>query len=153
MTIEGSVLRRALLVIALAPGLVACSSAAGPAPSNGSPSGGRPTTPVSPPFATAPPSGSPVTGEAPPEVMAKATADLVKRTGRDPATFVVVRAEQVIWPDGSLGCRIPGQVYVQVQTPGYWIVLQANGKPFDYRATETGVVRLCTGPQPLPPSG
>ena len=147
-------LRRTLLLIALVPGLVACSSASPPAPFGGAPSGGRPTTDGSPPpFATVPPSSAPVTGEVPADVMARATADLTKRTGLDPATFAVIRAEQAIWPDGSLGCRIPGQVYIQVQTQGYWIVLQANGKPYDYRATETGVVRLCEGLQPLPPSG
>ena len=147
-------LRRALLLIALAPGLVACASASAPAASEGAPSGGRPTAAGSPPpFATVPPSDAPVTGEVPAQVMAKATADLSERTGLDSATFTVVRSEQAIWPDGSLGCRIPGQVYIQVQTPGYWIVLQANGKPYDYRATETGVVRLCEGLQPLPPSG
>lgn len=147
-------LRRALLLIALVPGLIACSSAAAPSPSDSAPSGGRSTTAGSPPpFATVPPSGAPVTGEVPVDVMARATADLTKRTSLDPATFAVVRAEQVIWPDGSLGCRIPGQVYIQVQTPGYWIVLTANGKSYDYRATEAGAVQLCEGLQPLPPSG
>jgi hypothetical protein len=94
-----------------------------------------------------------VTGEVPADVMAKATTDLAERTSLNPTTFTVVRAEQAIWPDGSLGCPIPGQVYIQVQTPGYWIVLRANGKTYDYRATEAGVVRLCEGLQPLPPSG
>ena len=147
-------LRRALLFIALVPGLVACSSAAAPTPAEGAPSGGRPTTAGSPPpFATVPPSTAPVTGEVPPDVIAMASADLTKRTGIDPSTFVVIRSEQAIWSDGSLGCRIPGQVYIQVQTPGYWIVLTANGKSYDYRATEAGAVQLCEGLQPLPPSG
>jgi hypothetical protein len=154
MTIEGSVLRRAVLLIALAPGLVACASSSAPAASDGSSSGGRPTTSGSlPPFATVPPSNAPVTGEVPPDVMARATTDLSTRTAVDPATFTVVRAERAIWPDGSLGCRIPGQLYIQVQTPGYWIVLEVNGKSYDYRATETGNVRLCEGLEPQPPSG
>jgi hypothetical protein len=153
MTNEGSVIRRAFLLIAFVPALVACASASAPASSDGSPSGGRPTTPASPPFTTVPPSSAPVIGEVPAEVMAKATADLSRRTGLDPATFTVVRAEQVIWPDGSLGCPMPGQVYIQVQTPGYWIVLKANGKTYDFRATQTGALQLCEGLQPQPPSG
>lgn len=146
-------IRRALLLIALVPALVACASASAPASSDGSPSGGRPTAAASPPFATVPPSGVPVIGEVPADVMAKVTADLANRTGVDPATFTVVRAEQVIWPDGSLGCPKPGQVYIQVQTPGYWIVIQANGKTYDFRATQTGAAQLCEGLQPQPPSG
>lgn len=153
MTHEVPVLRRALLLIALVPALVACASTSGPAPSQGSPSGGRPTSDASPPFATVPPAGAPVTGEVPAEILAKATADLARRTSLDPATFTVVRSEQAMWPDGSLGCPIPGQVYIQVLTPGYWIVLQANGKTYDYRATQTGAVQLCEGLHPQPPSG
>ncbi|MDP9482691.1 MAG: hypothetical protein M3P84_05650 [Chloroflexota bacterium] len=152
MSIEGPVLRRALLLIAFVPALVACTAASGPSPS-GSPPGGRPTTEASPPFATVPPSAAPVVGEVPAEVMARATADLTRRTQLGPATFTVVRAEQALWADGSLGCAKPGQVYIQVQTPGYWIVLQANGKTYDFRATEAGDLQLCEGLQPQPPSG
>jgi hypothetical protein len=94
-----------------------------------------------------------VTGEVPAAIMVKATADLTRRTGLDATSFTIVRSEQAIWPDGSLGCPAPGQVYIQVQTPGYWIVLKANGKTYDYRAAESGVVQLCEGIQPLPPSG
>jgi hypothetical protein len=94
-----------------------------------------------------------VTGEVPAEILAQATADLAKRTGLDPATFTVVRAEQAMWPDGSLGCPIPGQVYIQVVTPGYWIVFQVNGKTYDYRATQRGAIQLCEGLHPQPPSG
>lgn len=154
MTYEGSVIRHAFLLIAFMPALAACASASAPASSDGAPSGGRPSTAASPPFATVPPpSGSPVIGEVPADVMAKVTADLATRTGLDPATFTFVRAEQVIWADGSLGCPIPGQVYIQVQTPGYWIVITANGKTYDFRATQTGALQLCEGLQPQPPSG
>lgn len=148
--------RRLLLLIALAPGLVACAStasSAAPASSDGAPASGRPTTGSPPPFATVPPSSAAVTGEVPAAVMGKATADLSRRTGLDATTFTVVRAEQAIWPDGSLGCPVPGQVYIQVETSGYWIVLQAAGKTYDYRATESGAVQLCEGLQPQPPSG
>ena len=85
--------------------------------------------------------------------MAKATADLTELTGLDPTTFKTVRSEQAQWPDGSLGCPVPGYLYTQVVTPGYWIVLEAGGKTYDYRATEAGDLRLCTQPNPKPPSG
>lgn len=85
--------------------------------------------------------------------MDQAKADLAKRTSLDPATFVVFRAEEVVWADGSLGCPVPGQAYIQVVTPGYWIGLEASGKSYDYRATRSGLVRLCDQPNPKPPSG
>jgi hypothetical protein len=151
MTFEGSVIRRSLLLLSLIPAIVGCSSAstASILPTGGPPSGGRPSFELSPPFKTAPATGALVTGEVPAAVMASATADLAGRTGLDPATFTTIRAEQAMWPDGSLGCRVPGQMYIQVVTPGYWIVLEAGGKSYDYRATETGLVRLCE--QLIPP--
>jgi len=94
-----------------------------------------------------------VTGEVPADIMAKATADLADRTGLDPSTFTVVRSEQVQWPDGSLGCPVPGQMYTQMVTPGYWIVLEAGGTAYDYRATATGAIRRCDQPIQLLPSG
>ncbi len=148
--------RLALLLLVAVPMVIACSSAGtSPAgPTAGSPSGaGRPTTELSPPFATAPATGAPVTGEVPASVMAKVTADLAQRTGLDPSTFTVVRSEQVQWPDGSLGCPVPGQMYTQMVTPGYWIVVEAGGTAYDYRATGGGDVRRCDQPNPLRPSG
>lgn len=155
MTFEGHVFRRSLLLLGLIPAIVACSSGttASTGPTNGAPSGGRPSFEMSPPFKTAPPTRAPVTGEVPADVMAKAIADLTQRTGLDPATFTTIRSEQVQWSDGSLGCPVPGQMYIQVVTPGYWIIVEAGGKQYDYRATETGVLRLCDQPNPKPPSG
>ncbi len=157
---------RSLIVLVMLPLVVACSSAAG-SPATGTalptatveptPTSARPSFELSPPpFATAPPTSAPVTGEVPAPIMAKATSDLAGRTGLDPATFTVLRAEHVIWADGSLGCPVPGQAYIQMQLPGYWIVLQADGKTYDYRATTVGAassVRLCDQPNPKPPSG
>ena len=75
--------------------------------------------------------------------MDAARADLATRTGLDPATFTTIRAEQVIWSDGSLGCPVPGYSYIQMVTPGYWIQLEAGGKTYDYRSTLSGPVRRC----------
>jgi len=85
--------------------------------------------------------------------MAQARADLAKLTGLDPATFTTVRAEQVVWSDGSLGCPVPGVMYIQMVSPGYWIQLEAGGKTYDYRSTTAGPVRRCDQPNPKPPSG
>jgi hypothetical protein len=83
--------------------------------------------------------------------MAEVRTDLAGRTSAAAAaTAEVVRAEAVQWPDGSLGCRVPGEVYPQVITPGYWIVLSVDGTEHDYRATESGAIRPCD--QPLKPN-
>lgn len=55
----------------------------------------------------------------------------------------VLRAEQVRWPDGSLGCPEPGQSYTQEPIDGYWVVLRAGEETYDFRLGEAGVPRLC----------
>ena len=155
--------RSALVLAVLVPLLTACSasapgasvqSAAAETPAAPNPTTARPSYALSlPPFASAPATSAPVTGEAPPALMVQARLDLAGRTALDPATFETVRSEQVVWSDGSLGCPQPGYMYVQVVTPGYWIQLAADGKTYDYRATETGPAQLCEQPNPKPPSG
>jgi hypothetical protein len=149
----------ATLVLATAVLVAACSAAAqptpatppggatpAPSPTAASPTSGRPSDlPIpTPAFATVDPSARPIVGEAPPALVAAARADLAGRVAAaDAETAEVVRAEAVQWPDGSLGCRVPGELYPQVITPGYWIVLSVDGKEYDYRATEAGTIRLC----------
>jgi hypothetical protein len=105
-----------------------------------------------PPVAVVPPIGAPVVGEVPPELMAAVRAELGGLIGverADSATVLV--AESVIWPDSSLGCPRPGEMYLQVLTPGYRVVLEADGTHYDYRLSEAGVVRLCERPLPVAP--
>ena len=84
-------------------------------------------------------------GETPVALVANIKADLVGRTGAAEAELVVVRSEEVIWNDGSLGCPVPGEFYTQAQVSGYWIVLEHNGTEYDYRANDKGFFRLCEG--------
>lgn len=160
--------RHLLTLTVLVPLIAACSAAApgasapaaagtgsSPAPSTAPivPSE-RPSYALSlPPLATAPATNPPVNGEVPAALMDQAKSDLAKRTGLDPATFTTIRSEQVVWADGSLGCPVPGTMYVQMVTPGYWIQLGAGGTTYDYRSTNAGPVRLCEQPNPKPPSG
>jgi hypothetical protein len=73
-------------------------------------------------------------------------ADVVDRTGVDPATIDVARAEAVTWSDGSLGCPEPGMFYTQALVDGYHVVLEADGVEHDYRADDRGNFRLCKNP-------
>ena len=63
-----------------------------------------------------------------------ARADLAKRLGQNPESFQLKKAEAVEWPDSSLGCPQPGFFYAQVITPGFQVVLEANGKEYDYHS-------------------
>jgi hypothetical protein len=66
--------------------------------------------------------------------------------------LVIVRAESVVWNDGSLGCPEPGMMYTQMLVNGYWVVIEAAGKTYDYRVGSGGSFRLCPPGQGHPPS-
>jgi hypothetical protein len=69
--------------------------------------------------------------------------------------LVIVRAESVVWNDGSLGCPEPGMEYAQALVNGYWVAIKATGKVYDFRAGRDGSFRLCPegrGHPPLPPN-
>ena len=48
--------------------------------------------------------------------------------------------------DGSLGCPQPGMNYVMMITPGYLIMLEANGQAYEYHTSMNGVV-WCKEPE------
>jgi len=94
------------------------------------------------------PSG--VSSAVPADVIARVREDLAKRTGADAS---VVSAQAVEWPDGSLGCPEPGQMYTQAIVPGYRIELESGGKRYAYHASQKGYFKLCQnagGVNPLP---
>ena len=71
---------------------------------------------------------APVTGEAPVDLVARVREDVIRRTGAVPSAVKLVRDESVTWNDGSLGCPRPGEVYIQVAVPGFWIVFDVAGR-------------------------
>ena len=87
-----------------------------------------------------------VTGEVPADLLSAIMADLVQQGNLLREDIRVERAESVVWPDGSLGCPVPGEMYTQAQVPGFWVVLSAGNKKYDYRASSTGHFRLCSNP-------
>ena len=70
-------------------------------------------------------------------------ADAAGRTGIPAADLVPVRADEVIWNDGSLGCPRPGEIYTQALINGYWVIMRAEDQTLDYRAAATGYFVLC----------
>ena len=105
-------------------------------------SGTSATTSTPGPSTTTP---GPVTGEVPAGLLAEIVADAASRSGVDASSITVVRGESVTWSDGSLGCPKPGMNYTQALVPGYWVVLDAAGTDYDYRATTRGYFLLCEG--------
>jgi hypothetical protein len=96
----------------------------------------------------------PVTGEVPAEILATILDDLARRANVDQKEIQVIRAEAVVWNDGSLGCPRPGVFYTQAIVDGYWVVGEANGQKYDYRVTKSGHFSLCEqGLAPLTPAG
>lgn len=56
----------------------------------------------------------------------------------------VMSYEQREWPSTALGCPQPGFSYAQVVTPGYLVLLVADGIEFTYHTNlSTGVI-LCS---------
>ena len=52
-----------------------------------------------------------------------------------------VQAQQ--WPDSSLGCPQPGQLYSQIVTPGYLVLVSAGSTQLEYHTDTRSNVTLC----------
>lgn len=76
-------------------------------------------------------------------VVASAKAEVAARTGAPEAQIAVIRVEEVVWGDASLGCPQPEDIYAQVITPGYRIILSHKGKEYVYHSDQRGRVILC----------
>jgi len=76
----------------------------------------------------------------------RAKEDLVQTAGADSDEITLVSTEEVEWGDTSLGCPHPDEMYAQMITPGYFIVLESGGNTFDYHtgADPEGPLVQCT---------
>ncbi len=109
------------------------------------PTAGLPTElPTKSPSGNATEPGENVTGEVPSDLMDEIMDDLEQRSGQPRDEFTEVIGAAVEWSDGSLGCPQPGQMYPQVITPGYHVVLRVDDVEYDYRATTDGFFFLCS---------
>jgi len=90
-----------------------------------------------------------VTAELPPELLQKLKTDLAHRVGANVDGAQILRAEWVVWPDGGLGCGVPGETYTQARLPGYRVELEWQGRTYVYHAAERGYFKLCANPRPF----
>jgi hypothetical protein len=77
-----------------------------------------------------------------------AKEDLAQRLSVQTSDIILVEANEVIWPDGSLGCPQPGMMYAQVLTSGYLIKLKYDIRDFEYHAGEDRSLTYCKNPTP-----
>lgn len=61
-----------------------------------------------------------------------------------PKEMEVVSVEEREWSDSSIGCPKPGMSYLQVITPGYLIVIRADGKEHNVHTDKHGRAVICT---------
>jgi hypothetical protein len=69
-----------------------------------------------------------------------AVSTLAKNLGLDAGEIKVISTEAVEWPDACLGITQEGISCAQMITPGYKIVLEANGKQVEYHTNQDGTV-------------
>jgi len=74
------------------------------------------------------------------QLVTMAVEDLAGRLGIEESAIQVETVEAVEWPDTSLGCPEPGMMYAQVITPGYRILLKAQGQIYEYHGSRSRVV-------------
>ena len=68
---------------------------------------------------------------------------LTQRLSLAPEAIQLVSVEAVEWSDASLGCPQPGMMYAQVITPGYLVVLEAEGEQYTYHTDMDRFAVLC----------
>lgn len=101
-----------------------------------------PTATVPPPKPTIPSPPPLIEQKTLQNLTAEARADLAERLSISQAEMTTKQTQSVTWNDSSLGCPEPGMMYLQMLTPGYKILLEAQNQEYDYRASLRHV-KLC----------
>lgn len=79
------------------------------------------------------------------ELVAKAKELLIQTPGvrTTAADISLLSMESRDWSDGSLGCPKEGQMYTQAITPGFLILLEANGEVYEFHSNMRDHVVPC----------
>ena len=73
----------------------------------------------------------------------KINEDLAGRLSISADDISIVEVTEVEWSDSSMDCPEPGMSYLQVITPGYRIILQANDQPYEYHTNRDSYFVYC----------
>jgi len=102
-------------------------------------SGQGDATPMIQPFPT--PSDPALQG-----LIQKTREDLAQRLSILITQISLVEATEVEWSDTSLGCPQPDMAYLEVITPGYRILLQADTTVYEYHSNKDAYFVYCENP-------
>ncbi len=75
-----------------------------------------------------------------PQAVAKARTILATRLGISESKILILEAIETNWPDACLGITEKDNFCAQVITPGYNVLMQANGKEYRYRTNLSGSI-------------
>jgi hypothetical protein len=89
------------------------------------------------------PAGTPGGSMTYPDMVNLAVKQLATDNGIPESQIQVVSYGEAEWSDSSLGCPQPGQAYLTVITPGYRVILKANGVQYEYHTNLKGMVIRC----------
>ena len=78
----------------------------------------------------------------------KALQDLADRLDVPLDDVELLSAEEVDWPDGSLGCPEEEMMYVQALTPGYRFIFESDGQKYEYHTDLGNQLVLCIDGRP-----
>lgn len=105
------------------------------------------TDPVPPTESTATP------GTAPQDVIDQSIALLSEQIGVAATDIEVVRAIELDWRDGSIGCPEAGMGYTQALVPGSLVELTVDGVTYAFHQAQDKPPFYCANPtEPLPES-
>jgi hypothetical protein len=76
-------------------------------------------------------------------VVEQSRADLATRLNVEESSIAVAEADRVTWRDGALGCPQPGMAYTQALVDGSRVVLEHDGRFYDYHAGADNKPFLC----------
>lgn len=88
-------------------------------------------TSIPDPTPAAPPSGNAGGLGVSDAILEQALAQVAAQTGLPVEQLEVTATETVEWASSALGCPMPGQMYLDVITPGYRVEVRAGDELFD----------------------
>ena len=140
-----------LMILSLIPGLLACQADVSPATGTmeietNAPQPKGSVTQTSIP--TSIPEEPDMTPDTPVDASAEKMIELVRshlaeKVGMATEQILLSEVKAVVWRDASLGCPKPAVDYIQVETPGYRIVLEAGGNTYNYHTDQDKRFVLC----------
>ena len=71
---------------------------------------------------------------------------LAQKLGIPVDQIALSEVKPVVWRDASLGCPKPAVDYIPMETPGYSIVLEADGLTYNYHTDEVKRFVVCNRP-------